>query len=227
MSSKAKTKKPGFLSTLKKHGPLRLGCLAGMAYIAALNIEPYTRLIAPIIKQPALNLVGGLAQVPFVSGAVGTLTMVVAAGASVVPWGLVQGFQVAPTLLESSRENLKQTIEGLRRNSHELQSDPDSPAKLQELIDKYNKLPVATLLGFYAGKALAYTVDALVVTLVYPPFKEGWGVLQYGVPMLSDWDIENLAKTFCILFVFEALLNIYLWSQNVAKYLIQKETTPA
>ena len=218
MSRKTRKRNP-----LKGCGPLQLAILAACGYIAVVNIEPWTHLIAPVFTSTDAAVIGMFYRIPVIGNLLQGGGWLVAIGASLIPWGLVQTFECLPTIMESSRRNLKTAIEGIQRNAQELNIDPSSDPRLQKLVTQYNNLPVQTLKGFYVGRMIAYAIDAVVVLWYYPILKGGWAALQYGVPLPQDWDVPNILRCLAILFLFQKLVELLLWSKNVREYLVVQE----
>lgn len=213
---------------IKNVGPLRLAILAGLGYIAVLNIEPYSLTVAPIVSSPDAAVVGMFYRIPILGPRIQDLGWLLGLGAGVLPWALVQTFQTLPSVLEADRKNLKSAIDGIVRNAQSLNVPPDSDPRLSALVAQYNNLPARTLARFYTLRLVAYLVDTAVVLWHYPPFKDGWEFLSYGVyPLPGDFAWGNILTSVAILFVFQWLVEMFLWLGNVKRYLVIQEVTAA
>lgn len=202
---------------------LRAGILAACGMIAVVNIEPWAHTVAPILSSDDTLVLGLFYQIPFVGGILRGLGWAMGIAVSVLPWAIVQTFECLPSVMENSRRNLRNVIEGLKRNAAELRCNPEDDPRYQELVEKYNNLPTRTLNGFYVGRLIAYAIDAVVVFAYYPWLKDGWSSVRWGWPMLSDWDGKNILITLLILFAFQKLVELFLWTRNVREYLISEE----
>lgn len=203
---------------------LEFGLMVLAGFIFFKNLEPYVRLIAPILTNPDGAVTRIFYSIPLLGGVFQSIGWLFGFLGAVLPCLLIVFLEILPSFFENERENIKNTIDSISAHSRSQLSESDD--ELQELRERYNRMPLETLKRFYTWRTIAYLIDAAIILWYYPPLIGGWSAARWGWPELGDIDFANLGITVAILFLFQLLVELVLWLRNVRKYLVIVEQNP-
>lgn len=202
---------PQFLATL---APAEFVIVLILVAIAVLNIDPWARLVGTHLFGEPNAFVQILLQVPLLGWIIDKAGKLVTVIIAMAPWMLVQWAETQPTLLFNSRKSLLKAINNAKQHAKSIDVPEDEYPHLQQLVREYNSLPQRNLSSIRVRSYVAYALDAFVISIYYPPFFEGWGILRYGIPLATDVNWPNVVKLVVILVLFQMLAKMLLDLRN-------------
>jgi hypothetical protein len=188
--------------------------LLSCGLIALKNLEPYEALVRIIFGEdsPPAKL---LNFIPVV----GRIWAYVIALIVFLP---IQILEIYVSIIEGNRQSLKTTISKLKLDqASNTEPDPDLDRRIVALERKYNNFVIDTLMRFYQYRNWAYIIDAAIVFWYYCPVKGGWEEFQWGFPTVDQWHFPNVLLCVIIMFLFQKLVELYLWLRNVDEYFVR------
>ena len=187
-------------------------CILAGLYFALLNINPYVVIVRSLLMQTDID---GFAQlvnaIPFIGG----ITRGVGASSAwifgIVLWAFIQFAQCAPIVLFRDKALLRVMLDEHDRAHRVPLTEKDDPvaAGLKTL---YNKLPLGLLRNMGKIRIVAYLLDFVICSIVYPPCEGGFlkFLLYIVTGSFSRLNWANITLTIVTMFAIELILRVVL-----------------
>lgn len=186
---------------------MALGISAGLVLrLLQLNLAPWIAGANYLLGTPPVI---GTGWAGFASGVLAWVVQNCNALAGGLVWGLVQLCELAPLLIFSNKEGIRNSLDSIRANQETIPVDEDDHKVVQSLKNAFNDFVIRLFQNILEARYVAYALE-LVVTFWYYPVTGGAGAIE---PV-------KLAVNILSVCAFEAVSYLVLWVLNFRRYLI-------
>ncbi|MBE9033017.1 hypothetical protein IQ266_25095 [filamentous cyanobacterium LEGE 11480] len=119
-------------------------------------------------------------------------------------WFIIQLFEIGSTFMLHNKRFILAVIANFYSSPRLKNLDGDSP-EIRALKQRFNATYLDVIIGLEVARAIAYTVDVVLVMWKYPPLKGGINSISY---FLTTWDFslidfDQLQKALTAVFLME------------------------
>lgn len=137
-------------------------------WFAVLNIAPYEKLMGLMTVSVRDSLiVQVLTSIPILGLVVSGLGKTIVWGVAAIGWLIIQIIEILPLVIFSDDRLLLTMIQEGDRKSYQINDNEDPMLKSFKRI--YNRMPLVVVRNLKFAQIFTYTVDFLLILLVYPP----------------------------------------------------------
>jgi len=182
-------------------------------YFAFLNISPYEKVIGFMSASVRDSLIVQLlSSIPFVGWVVQGLGKTLIWGLAAIIWAIIQIIEILPLVIFSDDRLLLTIIQEGDRKAYQI-NESDDPA-LKSVKRIYNRLPLVVVRHLKFAQIFTYTVDFLLLLLIYPPVTGNTSDFLFTLAV-GDWQSVNwfnIWMGFVTLFACEIVVVLLIYA---------------
>jgi len=185
-------------------------------YFAVLNISPYEKLIGMMTTSIRESLIAQfLTTIPLIGWVVSGFGKTAVWAVAAMAWFIIQVIEVLPLVVFSDDRLLLTIIQEGDRKGYQI-NDSDDPV-LKGIKRIYNRIPLQIVRNLKFAQIFTYTLDFILILLVYPPIKGDISEFLFVVAVgdLSAINWLNIFMGFVTLFAVEIIVILLIYASRL------------